>query len=72
MLAHEFEGTINADRTLAVPEEIAARIPPGQPVRVLVLIHEPTEEEEWRRLTTEQFLQGYAESDAIYDQLPTG
>lgn len=72
MLAHEFATRINSDGTLTVPEEIAVRIPAGQPVRVLVLIPESGEEEDWRRLTTEQFFQGYSAGDAIYDQLPTG
>jgi hypothetical protein len=35
-------------------------------------VSESTEDEAWQRLTTEQFFKGYAESDAIYDQLPGG
>jgi hypothetical protein len=31
---------------------------------------ESTEDHEWARLTAEQFLQGYADGDAIYDELP--
>jgi len=42
-----------------------------QEVRVIVLIGEPTdahyEEEAWARLTAEQFLAGYNDTDAIYD-----
>jgi hypothetical protein len=72
MLAHEFETQLNADHTLAVPEEIAARIPQGQPVRVIVLVDDTSEDEDWRRLTSEQFFKGYAEGDAIYGELSSG
>lgn len=30
------------------------------------------EDQDWAQLTAEQFLKGYASSDAIYDELPTG
>jgi hypothetical protein len=70
--AHEFEARINPDGTLNVPGEVVARLPAGQTVRVLILVQETTEEEDWRRLTYEQFLKGYAEEDAIYDELPAG
>ncbi len=43
-----------------------------QEVRVIVLIKKPTdaqyEEHAWARLTAEQFLTGYSDTDAIYDQ----
>jgi hypothetical protein len=72
MKALEFEARLNPDHTLAVPESVAAQIPPGRPVRVLLLVAEITEEQDWSQLTMTEFLKGYAESDAIYDQLPGG
>jgi hypothetical protein len=72
MKALEFEAQLNPDHTLPVPQAVAAQIPQGERVRVLVLVSESTEDEAWQRLTTEQFFKGYAESDAIYDQLPGG
>jgi len=30
------------------------------------------ESQDWKRLMIEQFLKGYANSDAVYDELPTG
>ena len=73
MLSHEFEAYIKPDGTLAVPAEIAAQIPQGQPIRVIVLVETASEEDEdWRRLALEQFYKGYAESDAIYDELSNG
>ena len=41
-----------------------------QTIRVIVLINESADEEQaWARLTAEQFLAGYSDADAIYDQL---
>jgi hypothetical protein len=66
----EFEASLNPDSTLRVPQEIAAQLQPDQPVRVIVLIPDAAEEHDWSRMTAEQFLAGYADSDAIYDELP--
>ena len=69
MKALTFEAQVNPDRTLAIPASVAAEIPSGQTVRVLMLLPESSEDTDWQRLTSEQFLKGYADSDAIYDQL---
>jgi len=69
MKALEFEAQVNPDHTLAIPTSIAAEIPSGKPVRILILVPDSSEDAEWERLTAEQFLKGYADSDAIYDQL---
>lgn len=71
MRALEFSGSLNPDSTLTVPRQIANLVPRDQPIRVLLLISDDGESQDWERLTTEQFLQGYAPSDAIYDNLPT-
>lgn len=70
MRAFEFRARINPDHTLKLPNEVAAQVPRDEPVRIIVLLPDPDEEREWGRLAAEQFLQGYAESDAIYDELP--
>ncbi|MGH7172170.1 MAG: hypothetical protein ACRELG_17990 [Gemmataceae bacterium] len=69
MKALEFETQVNPDHTLPIPASIAAEIPSGQTVRILVLVPDSSEDADWARLTAEQFLKGYADSDAIYDQL---
>lgn len=63
----EFESELGTDANLRVPENLAAQIPKHEPVRVIVLIPENDDDETWRRLTHEQFLRGYSESDSIYD-----
>jgi hypothetical protein len=70
MKAFEFTASINPDATLSIPSPIAQQIRQDQEVRVILLMPEPTEDRAWARLTAEQFLQGYAEGDAIYDELP--
>jgi len=71
----EFWGHINSDYTLKLPPKVAKLIQQGQPIQVILLIPEsglipePGEDQEWTRLTTEQFLKGYTNGDAIYDEL---
>lgn len=70
MKAFELQANLNPDHTLTVPDAIAAQSC-EQTVRVLVLVDEDRQEElDFLRLGAEQFLKGYDESDAIYDQLP--
>ena len=67
----EFEATMNPDDSLTVPAEVAAQIQMAQPLRVILVVPEPDDDErEWARLSAEQFLAGYDEGDAIYDELP--
>lgn len=68
--ALEFQSHINADSTLSVPPEVARQVAAERPIRVVLLIGEDTDAPDWERLAAEEFLQGYAESDAIYDDLP--
>jgi hypothetical protein len=69
MKAIEFQSELRADHTLSVPANIAERIPCGQTVRVLVLVPEDLEDQDWEQLATAEFGMGYADSDAIYDHL---
>ncbi len=66
--ALEFEAQIAPDQTLPLPEDVAEHLVPGQRVRVILLL-ETSEDVDWDRLTAEEFLKGYAESDAVYDKL---
>ncbi len=72
MKAYEFPVKVSLEGTLDIPEPIVEMLPRGQLVRVIVLINEPgdvSEQEDWARLTVEQFFAGYSEADAIYDQM---
>ena len=70
MKAVEFQSQVNSDQTLTVPESVIGAIPIGQTVRVLILFAEDEADREWEQLTAEEFGQGYADTDALYDQLP--
>ncbi len=65
----EFESHLTADRTLPVPSEVAVELEPEQSVRVILILPGDAEDRDWANLTAEQFLQGYAETDALYDDL---
>ncbi len=67
MKALEFEATLSEGATLKVPDDLAGQIPKEEAVRVIVLLPESAEDNDWRRLTTEQLLSGYSDSDSIYD-----
>lgn len=71
MKALEFKGQVSADGKVTLPDEIRRMVPPGTTVRVLILIPEEAQEEAaWQRLTVGEFLAGYEEADAVYDELP--
>jgi hypothetical protein len=67
MKALEFQSQLTADKSLTVPGDIAQAIPKDQKVRVLVLLSENKEDEEWEQQAALELGQGYADSDAIYD-----
>jgi hypothetical protein len=67
MKALEFEATLSEGVTLKVPDNLAGQIPKEEAVRVIVLLPEHAEDEDWQRLASEQLLSGYSESDSIYD-----
>jgi hypothetical protein len=71
MRAFEFQAQIESSGTLSVPPEIAKQLPQQSPLRVIVMFDDEDDEEEraWIRFGNEEFLKGYAESDAIYDDL---
>jgi hypothetical protein len=72
MKAVEFLTRVDVNNSLDVPPDVAAQLPRGQEVRVIVLVPEPEEDQEWSRLAADRFLAGYDDSDAIYDRLPSG
>jgi hypothetical protein len=65
----EFEAKLDSGATLKVPDDFAAQIGTDQPVRVILVLPDSTEEQDWRRLATEQFLRSYAAGDSIYDNV---
>jgi hypothetical protein len=72
MKAIEFQSQLKSDQTLSVPDSVLDTIPIGQTIRVLILLPESDDDREWERRAAEEFGRGYADTDAIYDQLLNG
>jgi hypothetical protein len=68
MKAIETTGKIDAQGQLTLDQPLKLNIP--NQVRIIVLIPEneiELEQNDWSMLSTEQFLNGYSATDAIYD-----
>ena len=72
MSTWQFQTNLNPDRTLSVPSDVAAHLDANVPIHVVLTTGESEEDADWQRLATEQFLEGFAPGDDIYDQLPAG
>jgi hypothetical protein len=70
MRAIEFKSKITDNRIL-IPHRVRKELIPAQDenVHVVVFVKDSDvhEEKAYRQMTKTQFLQGYAESDAVYD-----
>ena len=72
MKAYEFPCKVTPAGRLELPDTLTKLLPANHVVRVIILLSELTEIEDnevWARLTAEQFLTGYSEADAIYDEV---
>jgi hypothetical protein len=73
MKAYEFPANVTTEGKIELPESILQQLANNQQVKVIILVNEPTEEEQeeaaWHRLAAEQLLKGYSEDDAIYDTI---
>lgn len=72
MTTLQFTGTVQDDNTLAVPADVVERLPAGQAVRVILVIDDENDDRAWSDVALRSFGMGYADSDAIYDQLSAG
>ena len=72
MKAYEFPTKLTEAGTLEVPARFIDKLPLNQDFRLILFVDEPDDEEDdkaWYRLSSEQFFAGFAEGDAIYDEL---
>ncbi len=68
MATVEFWTRIGPDRTVQIPAEYAGRVLEGEPARVVLLVGEG-EDDERRRLRSEQLLRAHADEDGLYDDV---
>jgi len=69
MRAVEFEGIIAPEGHIALPAEIANEIPPGEPLRVVLMWRQSDTGTGWRALGRQQFEAAYSPEDDVYDSL---
>ena len=68
MQAIEFLTKIENNHQIAVPQAFAKMLKEDQQVRIIILV-EDDEESAWKNGVAEQFFKGYADEDAIYDNI---
>ena len=69
MKAIAFESTIMQGGRIELPPEIAARIPAGEHLRVVVMWEPAGEDSAWRSAGRERFESAYCPEDAVYERL---
>jgi hypothetical protein len=69
MKAVEFEGTIAPGGQIALPPEVASEIPPGEPLRIVVMWEASDLDFAWRTAGRRRFEAAYSPEDAVYEQL---
>ena len=72
MQIYEVPIDIPPEGKLELPKVLIDRMILGQSIRLIALLDEPEDKEYdsgWARVTAEQFLAGYGDTDAIYDTI---
>ena len=69
MKAVEFEGTITEAGQISLPPEVAAEIPAGEHLRVVVLWDSSGPNSAWREAGRRSFEAAYGPDDNIYERL---
>ena len=67
MKAYEYVGKVLPDGHLSLPEDLKDKLKADLKIRVMLLIED--EDSAWNNMVMVQFLKGYPEADAIYDNL---
>ncbi len=69
MKAVEFESSVTQEGKIALPPEIAAEIPMGEQLRVVVMWEPSSSDPAWRSAARRKFEEAYCPEDAVYEQL---
>jgi uncharacterized protein YdaU (DUF1376 family) len=67
MKAYEYYDEVLPDGHLSLPEDLKDKLKTDSKIRVMLFFDE--DEKAWHQLTMSQFLKGYSEKDATYDNL---
>jgi hypothetical protein len=69
MKAVEFEGSVTPDGKIALPPEVAAEIPMGEQLRVVVMWEPSNSVSAWHAEARKNFEAAYCPEDSVYEQL---
>ena len=64
----EFETELEGNRTLSIPDGLAASLPLTGKATVLICVDLDPGDVEWRKASYEQFLRDDSAEDAVYDK----
>jgi len=67
MKSVDFRGEITPTGQISVPPEIAAQVPPGEKVAVVLAWGASEEDNAWRAAGRRQFESAYAPDDSVYE-----
>ena len=65
----DFRGELAPNGQIAVPPEIAAQVPPGEPIQVVLQWGISDDDAAWRATGRRRFEAAYATDDSVYEQL---
>jgi hypothetical protein len=66
MKAIEFKTRLK-HQSIQVPDDLSSIISKNKDVRVIILFDEEAETDSYKNMVNEEFLEGYSNSDSIYD-----
>jgi cupin superfamily acireductone dioxygenase involved in methionine salvage len=69
MKTYEYYAEILEDGHLSIPENIRDEVKAKAETKIKVILMFDDEEKAWDAITMSQFLKGYSDKDAIYDNL---
>ena len=67
MKAYEYYAEVLPDGHLSVPEDLKNKLAADSKIRVMLLLED--DEAIWNVPTISQFMKGYSDKDAIYDNI---
>ncbi len=67
MEAYEYVAKVSPDGYFSVPEHLIDKLSRAPAVRVMLFLD--NDDASWKNFTLSEFLEGYAEKDAVYDEL---
>jgi len=67
MKAYEYYAEVLPDGHLSVPEDLKNKLAADSKIRVMLLLED--DETIWNVHTISQFMKGYSDKDAIYDNI---